>query len=200
MKFNLFNDLENTIKNSEINNFLKEISEFLNKFTHDISNLAKKEIDETECFREENCLYHVVEGRKDSIFLQNINTGKIFEETKLSDELKNNISTDFVLRYKNGEYLIEEDLTEKFFDSLVDVKEYERLQQNFINTTDLDTLNSNARFKILSRNENNTVFYFVNDSTNTIEVPNALVPFFADENKVFYFDNDNIKFEIDYDF
>ena len=51
----------------------------------------------------------------------NKDTNKIFEETEISQELKNQIQNDSILRYKNGEYVYEEELTEEFFNNLEDI-------------------------------------------------------------------------------
>ena len=71
--------------------------------------------------REENCLYQVVDFSAKGIFLLNKNTNKIFEETEISQELKGQIQNDSILRYKNGEYIYEEELTEEFFNNLEDI-------------------------------------------------------------------------------
>ena len=39
----------------------------------------------------------------------------------ISEELKNQIQNDSILRYKNGEYVYEEELTEEFFNNLEDI-------------------------------------------------------------------------------
>ena len=78
-----------------------------------------------EELREENCLYQVVDFSKDGVFLKNIKNNKIFEEKNLSKELKDKIGNDYILKYKDGNYIFEEELTDKFFDGLVDIKEYE---------------------------------------------------------------------------
>ena len=49
------------------------------------------------------------------VFLQNKDNNVIFEETNLSEELMDKISNDYILSYKNGEYVYEEELTDDFF-------------------------------------------------------------------------------------
>ena len=43
---------------------------------------------------------------------------KVYEETKMPQEILDKISNDYILRYKNGKYIIEEELTDKFFEGL----------------------------------------------------------------------------------
>ena len=42
-------------------------------------------------------------------------------DKEIAEELKNQIQHDSILRYKNGEYLYEEELTEEFFNNLEDI-------------------------------------------------------------------------------
>ena len=46
---------------------------------------------------------------------------RIFEEKNLPQEIKNVVSEGYILRYKNGEYVYEEELTEEFFNNLEDI-------------------------------------------------------------------------------
>ena len=46
------------------------------------------------------------------------------EETNIPEDLKNVISNDYILRYKDGTYIWEEELTDKFYEGLIDVKKY----------------------------------------------------------------------------
>ena len=48
------------------------------------------------------------------VFLKKINNTKIFEETNISKEVKDKIGNDAILRYKNGKYIYEEDLTDRY--------------------------------------------------------------------------------------
>ena len=49
-------------------------------------------------------------------------TNVILEETNIPEELKNVISNDYILRYKDGTYIWEEELTDKFYEGLTDIK------------------------------------------------------------------------------
>ena len=77
-------------------------------------------------FRKENELYQVVDFSSKGVYLQNMSTNKVFEETNIPQELKNQIGNDYILRYKNGEYIFEEQLTDDFMNGLIDIKEYQK--------------------------------------------------------------------------
>ena len=92
-----------------------------NESNNEISNeKTLKQQEKLNQNREENCLYQVVDFSVNGVYLLNKNTNKIFEETEISQELKNQIH-DSILRYKNGEYVYEEELTEEFFNNLEDI-------------------------------------------------------------------------------
>ena len=149
MKLDIFNKLTNDSKeNNLVENFIKELTKSIektkenNNTTSNINNeidnentperqetLEQQETPEKETIeqqeleqnREENCLYQVVDFSAKGVYLLNKNTNKIFEETEIPQELKNQIQNDSILRYKNGEYVYEEELTEEFFNNLEDI-------------------------------------------------------------------------------
>ena len=139
MKLEIFNKLANDVKESNlVENFIQELSKYLenakekgeqnmnipnnnNESNNEISNeKTLKQQEKLNQNREENCLYQVVDFSVNGVYLLNKNTNKIFEETEISQELKNQIH-DSILRYKNGEYVYEEELTEEFFNNLEDI-------------------------------------------------------------------------------
>ena len=140
MKLEIFNKLANDVKESNlVENFIQELSKYLenakekgkqnmnipnnnNESNNEISNeKTLKQQENLNQNREENCLYQVVDFSRNGVYLLNKNTNKIFEETEISQELKNQIQNDSILRYKNGEYVYEEELTEEFFNNLEDI-------------------------------------------------------------------------------
>ena len=144
MKLDIFNKLTNDSKeNNLVENFIKELTKSIEKTKEqeqtntinndeiscnnneiDTENMLEQEIpkqQELEQNREENCLYQVVDFSAKGVYLLNKNTNKIFEETEIPQELKNQIQNDSILRYKNGEYVYEEELTEEFFNNLEDI-------------------------------------------------------------------------------
>ena len=130
MSLDLINDIVNKIKESDfVNNFMEELSNHLanvkekgeNQMSNEITN--SKELNE---FRKENELYQVVDFSSGGVYLQNMSTNKVFEETNIPQELKNQIGNDYILRYKNGEYIFEEKLTDDFMNGLIDIQEYQK--------------------------------------------------------------------------
>ena len=130
MSLDLINDIVNKVKESDfVNNFMEELSNHLanvkEKGENQMSNenINSKEINE---FRKENELYQVVDFSSKGVYLQNMSTNKVFEETNIPQDLKNQIANDYILRYKNGEYIFEEQLTDDFMNGLIDIKEYQK--------------------------------------------------------------------------
>lgn len=74
--------------------------------------------------KQEDCLYQVVEMGLDGAYLQNLKDNKVYKETDILEETLRKIGNDTILKYKNGKYTIEEELTEKFFEGLIDINEY----------------------------------------------------------------------------
>ncbi len=71
-----------------------------------------------EELKQEDCLYQVVDRSVNGVYLQNLYNHKVFEEKELSEELLNKIGNDYILRYINGEYVFEEELTDKFMERI----------------------------------------------------------------------------------
>ena len=77
--------------------------------------LANEQNEELKKYRQEGAIYQVVDHSSKGVLLQNKDNNVIFEETNLSEELMDKISNDYILSYKNGEYVYEEELTDDFF-------------------------------------------------------------------------------------
>lgn len=124
MKLDLFNDLCSKVKDSGlVQNFMEELSNYLENLNEKGSEQLNSKNSEIDKYREENCLYQVVDFAYDGVFLQNMNNNKVFKETNMPKELMDKIANDYILRYKNGTYIFEEKLTDDFFDNLTDINE-----------------------------------------------------------------------------
>ena len=174
----------NTISNDEINN---------NNEVEKESSLEQQE--NLEQNREENCLYQVVDFSAKGVYLLNKNNNKIFEETEMSEELKEQIDPDYILRYKDGKYTIEQELTDDFLDSMVDIQEYKKIQEDFINNSNILEIAPDTRFNVLLHQSEDEFSVLSYDNNKTIEVPNELLPYFLDEDTVLYYKDG--KFEKD---
>ena len=131
MNIDFFKDLENKFRGTEVrkfaDDFIKELTEHLEDFFEKVDNRKEKTNEKEEKldnFREEGGLYQAVDLSSKGAFLQNMKTNVIVEETNIPEDLKNVISNDYILRYKDGTYFWEEELTDKFYEGLIDVKEY----------------------------------------------------------------------------
>ena len=190
MNLDLFNDLVNKVKESDfVQNFMEELSNYL----ENSNNTEKGEIElnnkenKLDANRIEDGLYQVVDFSSKGVFLQNTNNNKVFEETNLPKELMDKIGNDYILRYKDGEYSIEKELTDDFMNSLVGIQEYQKIKENFEKETNILKIDSNTRFNVQSREKDYTILSYGKD--NTINVPNALIPYFAKENTSLYYKN-----------
>ena len=129
MNIDFFKDLENSFRGTEVrkfaDNFINELTEHLEGFFEKVDIRKEKQNNQEEKldnFREEGGLYQVVDLSSKGAFLQNMKTNVILEETNIPEDLKNIISNDYILRYKDGTYIWEEELTDKFYEGLIDVK------------------------------------------------------------------------------
>ena len=124
MNMDFYKQLECNPRNKEerefIDNFITELTDHLNCFKEKVINDRKEE--RLNNLREENCLYQVVDLSSKGVYLQNTKNNIIFEETNIPQELKNILSKDFILSYKNGKYIFEEDLTDIFYKNMLDIK------------------------------------------------------------------------------
>lgn len=185
MNLDLFNNLINNLKeNNFVQNFMKELSNCLENMNEkgdvELNNQEKnKELSKN---REENCLYQVVDFSSNGVFLQNTNNNKVFEETEIPQEILDKIGNDYILRYTNGNYIIEKDLTEDFFYNMVGVKEYQQIKEEFIRESNILEIDKNTYYNIQSREKDYTILSYENK--NTIKVPNALIPYFINEQTV----------------
>ncbi len=181
MNLDLINNLFNNAKNNQfVKNFIRELSGVLQK--------PNKNINQNN-LKQEDVLYQVVEMDLDGAYLYNTNNNIISKETDISKDFLDEIGNDTVLRYKNGEYIIEEELTQKFMNSLVDIKEYKEIQDKFLKESNILQNGENTRYKIEERKSDYSILSFGENNESTIKVPNALIPFWANSNDNLYFQN-----------
>lgn len=192
MDLDVFQDLINKVKDSDlVQNFITELSNHLEKTNSKEGNKMtnNEKVSELNNHREENCLYQVVDFSSDGVFLQNTNNNAIFEEKNMPKELMDKISNDYILRYKDGNYVIEEELTDDFMNSMVGIQEYKRIQENFEKESNILKIDPNTHYTVSSRKEDFTVLSYGENSKNTIEVPNELLPYFINEQTVLNYKN-----------
>ena len=116
MNLDLIKDIKNDLENSNVKDFLNELSGYMNNL--------KEKISKQENDREEG-LYYVLNANPNKIYLTKFNSKKVFEATDMPQKIKNTVSEGFILRYRNGEYIVDEELTEKNFEGLLNIDKYE---------------------------------------------------------------------------
>ena len=129
MSLDLINDIVNKVKESEfVNKFMEELSNHLENIKEKGENQVSNNVNSKELsdLKKENELYQVVDFSSNGVYLQNMSTNKIFEETDISQDLKNKIGNDYILRYKNGEYIFEEKLTDDFMNGMIDIQDLKK--------------------------------------------------------------------------
>ena len=189
MNLDLFNNLVNSVKeNNIVQSFMKELSNYLEKENNKLPNERHNGKD-CGSLKQENCLYQVIEMDVDGAYLQNIDNNCISKETDISKEILNKICNDSVLRFKDGTYIYEEELTKEFYDSLIDIKEYKNIQDNFVKESNILEIDSNTRYKIESSKDNYCLLSYENNGKSTIEVPKELIPFWAKNGDNLYYKN-----------
>lgn len=187
MNLDFFNDLINKVKESDfVQNFMTELSDYLEKNAgKGVNELSTRENNKITNNREDNCLYQVVDFSSNGVYLQNTNNNVIFEETELPQELKDKISNDYILRYKDGKYIYEEELTENFMNSMVSVQELQKIKEDFINDSNILEIDPNTQYKVESRENDYTILSY--GDNKTMKVPNELIPFLTKEQSILHY-------------
>lgn len=120
MELELFNNLLKDVKeNNSVQNFIKDLSNYLEE--------VKRNEKMEEILKQEECLYQVVELAEDGVYLQNTMNNKISKEKDINKDLLSKITNDSILRYQNGKYIYEEEITRKVFR---ESNRYKRIYKN----------------------------------------------------------------------
>lgn len=107
MSLNLVNDLINNLKENDfVQNFLNELADALGNTKNTLDNNEKG-----SSLKQEGCVYQVVDLTLNGAALLNTDNHMIAEETDISKELLDEIAEDSVLRYKDGKYVYDDELT-----------------------------------------------------------------------------------------
>ena len=116
MNLDFFKEIKNSLSNNnEFKEFMQELADYMKEL--------KEKISKPKDIIEEG-LYYVLDGNSNKVYLTKFNSKKVFEADDLPEEIKNTVSEGFILRYKNGEYTVDEELTEKNFEGLLNIDEY----------------------------------------------------------------------------
>lgn len=110
MSLNLVNDLINNLKENDfVQNFLNELADTLGntKNTLDIT----KNNEKGSSLKQEGCVYQVVDLTLHGAALLNTDNYMIAEETDIPKDVLDIIAEDSVLRYIDGKYVYDDELT-----------------------------------------------------------------------------------------
>lgn len=190
MKLNIFEEIKNNL-DDKVENFIKELSEQLNNSKEKTQNEVKVRVND---LREEDCLYYVIDSDLETVYLQNLNNNIKFEEKDLPLEIRKEVFTDCILRYKNGEYIWDKEMTDKFMDTLVSAGEFSKIKEEFSQETQIEKNTPNTLYNVMSHNDEYTMLSYEHNGSKTIKVPNVLMPFGVDDKKVYIYKNG--KFEL----
>lgn len=69
------------------------------------------------------------------------------------------------------------------------MKEYKQIQDDFIKESNILEIEPNTKYKIETRQKDYCVLSYGKDKKNTIKVPNALIPFWANNKEILYYKN-----------
>lgn len=83
------------------------------KFEEAVKDIAIIQESSLVKYRIEDNLYIVIQNTLHSAYLQDIKTGKIFEEVNFPDNVMNSLCNGAIIRYTNGKYIFEEELTKE---------------------------------------------------------------------------------------
>ena len=189
MKLEFFENIKNNL-DDKVEEFMNELSQHLNNH-RDREIECKKELNE---LREEDCLYYVIDSDLETVYLQNLNNNIKFEETDLSPEIKKEVFTDCILRYKNGEYIWDKKMTDKFMNTLVSASELNEIKEKFIVESNIQENDPKTNYYVVSHEDEYTILSYENNGPKTVRVPNVLMPFGVDNKKVYIYKNG--KFEL----
>ena len=117
------------------------------------------------------------------------NKGSDFYKKDLYEELLDKIGSDYILRFKDGNYIIEEELTDDFMNSMVDVKEYQKIKEDFKQESNILENDPDTNYTLKSRDEYYATLNYGENNENTMKVPNVLIPYFAKEGNSLQYKN-----------
>ena len=178
------------------NNLDDKVEKFLNELSAHLNNSKEKNVDYQDTrlnqLREEDCLYYVIDSDLETVYLQNLNNNIRFKETDMSPEMKREVFTDCILKYKNGEYIWDKELTDEFMNTLVSAGELSKIKEELAKQYNLEENDPDTRYNVLSHGDEHTILLY--NGTKTLKVPNVLMPFGVDNKKVYIYKNG--KFEL----
>lgn len=192
MNLDFFTNLVNDVKShSFTSQFIDELTKYLNNIKGNIAENQMMPRNDIEKYRKEDNLYIVVEKGLNSAYLQDVNTDMIFEETLFSDDLFDLLHNDVVIRFKDGQYIYENEITNKWIDSFISTDEHNQLLTELMHEPNFSEIDfESTTFNITSCHDNYTILSYGENNKDTLKVPNKLIDYWADNNSILYYDKE----------
>lgn len=166
------------------NNIFKITKDENQEFKQELENSLNE--NKSNNLKQEGVFYQVVEIAYDGIYLQNTDTNIIDKETDISNELKDKIDIDSVLKFENNTYVYDEKITEKFMNSFIGISEFRSIKEKFAAESNILNIDSNTVFTI-EKKENNFYILSYDNNEKNIKAPKELISFWAKiGDRVFY--------------
>ncbi len=193
MNLDFFNNLVNDVKsNSFTLQFINELTKYLNNTKENIADKQIMQKNDIEKYRKEDNLYIVVEKCLNSAYLQDVNTDMIFEETSFSDDLFDLLHNDVVVRFKDGQYVYENEITNEWLNSFISIEEHNYALQELMCEPNFSKIDfANTTFSIDSRDDSYTILKYGESNQNTLKVPNKLIDYWVNDNSILGYDEEN---------
>ncbi len=170
----------------------KSTNDIFRKFQEIAKEIVNLQENSLKKYRIENDLYVVVERCSNSAYLQNVNTNIIFEEANFSNDVFNLLCNDAVVRFKDGKYVYEDDITKQLLSSFISTDEHNEALQELMSEPNFSKIDfKNTTFYIISYGENYTILSSSEDNKNILKVPNKLIDYWADDSSVLYYDTED---------
>lgn len=96
---------------------IQATKDIFNKFQAIAEEIASIQEESIKKYRKENSLYVVVERCLNSAYLQDMDTNIVFEEVNFPKDVVDLLCNDSIVRFKNGKYVYEKELTDDLFNS-----------------------------------------------------------------------------------
>lgn len=165
------------------------ISQELQKATKELANIQTSKLQK---YRKEDHLYVVIERNLHSAYLQDVDTNVVFEEVNFSDDVFNSLYNDVVVRYKDDKYVVDEKITNEWFDSFISIDEHKKALAELLSDPNFSKIDfKNTSFNILSRGKSHTLLSYGENNENTLKVPNKLISYWVNDDSILYYDKED---------
>lgn len=163
------------------------ISKSFRNIAREISNIQDESLKK---YRKENNLYVVVQTCPNSMYLQDVETNVVFEEISFPDDGSMLLCNDSVVRFKDGKYIYEKEITNGWFNSFISASEHNEAFNKLMNEPNFSKIDlKNTTFNMISRKNDYSILGYGKSDKYTLKVPNKLIDYWANDNSILYYDS-----------